>query len=175
MIKAKIKKINVKKAGNAGERIIANQLSSLPKDYRVLHNVIIKPKYGSRQEFDHIVIGPNGLFHIETKNWSGDLIFTKHGFERSKGKAKTQDPTGQLYRHDVVIKQFLREYGYKCDVEGLLCFTHPRGNVIGSSPSFKTLKANQLLQQIHTKKTKSNLSKNKIDNIFKLIKEKSVK
>lgn len=53
--------------GLVGERIVANELESLkPKGYHVFHDA---PAQGAGKAFnlDHIVVGPSGLFCIETK------------------------------------------------------------------------------------------------------------
>lgn len=61
-----------KESGKEGEANVRYHLKWL-EGYKVLHNVRI-PNPLESQEFDHIVIGENGVFHLETKNHVG-----KHG------------------------------------------------------------------------------------------------
>src|SRR5690606_14906975 len=107
--------------------------------------------------FDHIVVGPNGIFHIETKYWSGSITFTEHGVERD-GRRESQDPTAQLYRHEYILKELLKEHRMQADVVGVLCFAHPGAHVEGNSPAFATAKVDRLLHVIKTHKPKRPLS-----------------
>jgi hypothetical protein len=52
--------------GAAGERSVAHTLSKLPEEFRVVNDV--QTPAGN---LDHVVIGPTGVFVIETKNWRG--------------------------------------------------------------------------------------------------------
>ncbi|MDE0144582.1 MAG: nuclease-related domain-containing protein [Nitrospira sp.] len=67
-------------SGAQGEEQVAGQLSKLPDDYTVIHNYNLefpRPLYDRRNDdriysvqIDHLVIGPTGLYLIETKHWS---------------------------------------------------------------------------------------------------------
>lgn len=104
---------------------------------------------GGVHEFDHIVVGPNGIFHIETKNWSGDIRFTEYGVERSKD-AHHEDPTAQLYRYEDVLKEPLHGNKLQADIVGVLSFAHPDCTLSGSSPAFLTVKLDRLVHAIKT-------------------------
>ncbi|EKF86565.1 nuclease-related domain-containing protein [Methanobacterium formicicum] len=54
--------------GNKGEIIVADCLDTLPEDYFVFNDVKLPGKGGN---IDHIVIGPTGIYVIETKNYTG--------------------------------------------------------------------------------------------------------
>lgn len=51
-----------------GENLVSNYLNTLPKDYFVFNDVNLPGKGGN---IDHVVIGPTGIYVIETKNYSG--------------------------------------------------------------------------------------------------------
>ncbi len=157
--------------GDEGEKNTAHQLRYIGKEYRVLNSRRVHAGGGS-QEFDHIVVGPNGLFHIDSKHWSGDITFTSNGVERSK-EGHSGDPTSQLYRHEYVMKELLKSHNVQADVIGVLCFTHPNSNLIGKSPAFTTVKVDRLLHTIKSYKPKRILSRNTVLQIEKLIKENS--
>jgi hypothetical protein len=53
--------------GAAGERRTANDLARLPKEFAVLHDLRMP---GSRANIDHLVIGPTGVFTVETKSYA---------------------------------------------------------------------------------------------------------
>jgi Nuclease-related domain len=60
--------------GILGEEAVADVLAGLPSSYWVLHSV--ETGHG---DVDHVVIGPTGVFALETKAWEG-------AFYRSRGQ-----------------------------------------------------------------------------------------
>lgn len=66
--------------GATGEQQALDELRKLPDSYNVINNVhlrFLKPIYNPRTrqriysaQADHVVLGPSGVFLIETKNWS---------------------------------------------------------------------------------------------------------
>lgn len=57
--------------GEEGERIVAQAIEQdlIPAGYIVFHDIPLE-KDGRRFNIDHLLIGPNGIFAIETKNYS---------------------------------------------------------------------------------------------------------
>jgi hypothetical protein len=157
--------------GDEGEKKTAHQLRFLGREYRVLNGRFVRGSSGA-QEFDHIVVGPNGVFHIDSKHWSGEIRFTKQGIERSKDGGGS-DPTAQLYRHEYVLKELLRAHHLTADVVGIICFTHENCTLIGRSPAFETLKPDRLLHFIKTYRPKKSLSVQQVQTIAGLIEENS--
>ena len=83
--------------GLIGERRVRKHLRSLPaKDYRVLNNILLKGKKGSSQ-IDHIVISPQGIFVIETKNYSGWI----HGSENADFWTQSFYPYKKRFRNPI--------------------------------------------------------------------------
>lgn len=110
------KELRKKQSGENGEREVQYSLKWLPPEiYKVLHNVRI-PHQIESQEFDHIVIGPNAIFHLETKNYGGDeggnIIINKDGdwclnqFGNSYG---IENPLQQVNRHSRVLKDYIEK------------------------------------------------------------------
>lgn len=56
--------------GKRGEMRVSSHLDSLPSQYKVINDLVLKTKNGYTQ-IDHIVISNYGVFVIETKNYSG--------------------------------------------------------------------------------------------------------
>ena len=55
--------------GLKGERLVGEMLNKLMKDgFDVFHDFPLEPD-GKSPNIDHIVVGPNGVFTIETKTW----------------------------------------------------------------------------------------------------------
>ena len=66
--------------GIRGEEAVANALAGLPSSYLVLHG--LSTGHG---DVDHVVIGPTGVFAIETKAWEG-TFYRRRGQLYSNGK-----------------------------------------------------------------------------------------
>lgn len=62
--------------GAAGERRTAADLDGLPAGYHVLHDLRLP---GSRANIDHLVIGPTGVFTIETKHRKAKVVVGRRG------------------------------------------------------------------------------------------------
>ncbi|MBE1446597.1 membrane protein DedA with SNARE-associated domain [Paenibacillus sp. OAS669] len=160
------------KYGDEGEKSTAHQLKYIGSEYRVLNSRHVRAG-GSSQEFDHIVIGPNGVFHIDSKHWSGEIVFTSQGVERSK-EGHSADPTAQLYRHEHILKELFRSAKLNPELVGVLCFTHPNSHIVGKSPAFATVKLDRLAHLIKTHKSKKPLlTASEVTRIEQLIKENS--
>jgi hypothetical protein len=56
------------RTGILGEEAVADVLAGLPSSYWVLHGV-----WTGHGDVDHVVIGPTGVFAIETKAWQGSF------------------------------------------------------------------------------------------------------
>lgn len=76
--------------GAAGERAVGALLDSLPPEWAVLHDVRWPGR--ERANVDHVLIGPTGIFVIDSKNWSGQItlhrgVLRQNGYNRSKAVA----------------------------------------------------------------------------------------
>ena len=105
--------------GIEGERKAAEYLAPLEADgFIVLNNRRIP---GSKGDIDHIVIGPTGIFPIETKNWSGRLAV-----RNDRLFVGEQDRTWaleQLYREALAVQVALNEEltRHRVTVTPILC------------------------------------------------------
>ncbi len=61
--------------GAQGEETVARRLALLPPQWTVFHGMAvgIDLHRGGGADIDHVAIGPNGVFLIETKNWTGAI------------------------------------------------------------------------------------------------------
>jgi hypothetical protein len=60
--------------GARGEERVAHELGFLPHGYAVFHGLAgRRGNVMPREDFDHVVAGPTGVFVVETKNWSGGV------------------------------------------------------------------------------------------------------
>lgn len=70
------------RVGAEGERRTGKALEALPSSFHVLHDLRMP---GSRANIDHVVVGPTGVFTIETKNYAKGITI-RGGKARSNGR-----------------------------------------------------------------------------------------
>jgi hypothetical protein len=84
--------------GAAGERRTARLLDPLERrGWAVLHDLAVP---GSRANIDHLVIGPGGVFVIDSKHYRGRLLL---------------DPTGRLWHGRYPLAPILRAVDFEAD------------------------------------------------------------
>ena len=89
------------------------------------------------QEFDHLVIGPQGIFNIETKNSAGKLAIDKAGnwLRLKKGETEwvaEENPAQQVFRHRVLLQSIV---GYQIPIIDVICLSHPSILIAGQENS----------------------------------------
>ena len=88
--------------GAEGEMVVSEYLNELSRNYIILNDVNIPGHYGN---IDHIVLGPTGIFVIETKNFSGSYIIDGdqwlYGSDSNNKKAygNPGDQVKEIQRH----------------------------------------------------------------------------
>lgn len=88
--------------GKLGEENIRRKLNKLPKEYRVLNDIMVKTEDKTSQ-IDHIVLSIYGIFVIETKMYSGWI----YGKENSKNW--TENIYGKKYKF---LNPFIQNKGH---------------------------------------------------------------
>ena len=79
-LKTRIRRL---KLGRDGEKIVGEELENLrSQGYRVFHDIV-----GGQFNVDHVLVGPAGVFAVETKTWS-------------KGKKETITSDGETLRRN---------------------------------------------------------------------------
>jgi hypothetical protein len=117
------KRLNLYIKGARGEEMVARVLMLLPAAYRVFHGVGAESSTGGGAgDYDHVVVGPTGVFLIETKNWAG-RIMVKDGQILYNGQKPDQPPVEQVKRAVAEFRRKLdREGGIEVQVQPVLCF-----------------------------------------------------
>jgi hypothetical protein len=119
------------KSGIKGEKIVRDTLCELDDSYYLINDVVLFPKQGN---IDHIVLGPNGIFSIETKNYSGKVRCNKDSWEKL-GKKRRKYPiksvSQQAKRNASTLKTFIKKYGgdtfkdHSISIKPVVVFTYP--------------------------------------------------
>jgi hypothetical protein len=87
--------------GAQGEEATAEALSALPSDeWRVFHDVRWPGR--SRANIDHVLVGPQGVFVVDTKAWSGH-VEVDSGVLRQNRVRRTKAVTGVTSAADAVV------------------------------------------------------------------------
>ncbi len=121
-----LRKYHIYNGGWQGEKQVAKLLSNtLSDDYYLLNDLYLRDGGG---DIDHIVLGPNGVFVLETKNWSGSISCNGDEWQRAGKRNFSGSPSRQVKRNAAKIKQLidnspnLRQLGIW--VEGIVVFTN---------------------------------------------------
>jgi Nuclease-related domain len=86
--------------GALGEYEVGAELERLSDAFSVFHNVNT-----DRGNFDHVVVGPTGLFAIETKNWFGLIAADGAGELTLNGKPASRRYVGQLMARAMQLRE----------------------------------------------------------------------
>ena len=124
-----------KEVGNKGEELVRNRLNILrDRGYLVINGPVLEAN-GQRVEYDHIVIGNNGVFSLETKAFGaskdgknkaslfidkGDKwILRKNGTNR-----ELKSPTEQIHKEQEHLKSILHAAKERIDVKPVLVLSN---------------------------------------------------
>ena len=123
-------------AGVKGEQYTFEILKKLPKDFTVITNPVIHNR-GSVNELDFVIIGTNGVFVVETKNYRGIITGStssqnwkqiKHGKNKTYEK-EVKNPAKQVYRQGRRMNEMFIDFGISADVFPILYFVDDRSEL----------------------------------------------
>lgn len=127
-----------RRKGAAGERKVDHELKLLEAsgNYRSVHKKwsvkcldrtikLYNPDFlNEPMEYDHILVGKQGVFVIETKNYKGKIVVDENGNwirnktgERDEGE---DNPMKQIYSHVALLESFLKGF----PIIGVICIAH---------------------------------------------------
>ena len=102
--------------GARGEEKVAGVLAGLPDGFHVFNDF----KAGSAF-VDHVVLGPTGVFSIETKCWSGEVT-VEEGSVLVNGRLPSRDPIPQAVKESDLVRGSFAAVGWKGRVVPILVF-----------------------------------------------------
>ncbi len=127
------KKTNILHSGLEGEDVAAGVVSKLPNSYYCFRNLNVSYK-GQTSEMDMVVVGPTGVFVLETKNLNGTILGdfeNKHWIQRKIGRdgtlysKKFYSPVKQVGTQVYRLAHFLRSNGVRVHVKSIVYFSNP--------------------------------------------------
>ena len=127
---------NQLRAGLRGQRRLAKLLSPLDDSYYLINNLELP---GRADDIDHLVVGTNGIFALETKNHRGRIFWQDGQWYQAKisrsGRPQPaesiRDPTRQLKRNVDYLRGCINATDPELArrtrlwIEGAAVFTHP--------------------------------------------------
>jgi hypothetical protein len=172
--------------GSISSDIVTKELQKLPDSYTLISGVVIPPNRG---DTDHIVIGPNGIFVIETKHYGGEITCNGDEWKRHKVGRKGRNyklwigsPSNQVKRNAKVLKDFLlahKEEIFESGeaphiwIESILLFTNERANLYVKNPTVQILSLDEVCDFIKSQESEYFFSEEEIMNMSKVILEYS--
>lgn len=157
--------------GAEGEETVAEYLSLLGDPYRVIHDIVLPNMRGN---IDHLVLGPNGVFVIETKNnngfisCNGDLwLQRKVGQLGTPYLGKIGCPSKQAKRYAIFLRDFIRDkLAINVYVNCAVVFTNQEAVLHINNPTVFVIKPSELCELIkrhHSNKTLSSRELEKLE------------
>ena len=109
--------------GARGEEWVARTLSFLPAPFRVYHGLPFQAaRLGRTSDYDHVVVGPTGVFLVETKHWAG-RISVRDGRVLYNNEEPDRPPLEQVKDAATALRRELREAVHpQLEVHPVLCF-----------------------------------------------------
>ncbi|MDP3035698.1 MAG: nuclease-related domain-containing protein [Methanobacteriaceae archaeon] len=127
--------------GLVGENIVSDFLKQLPHDYFIYNDVNLPGKKGN---IDHVVIGPNGIFVIETKNYSGKYLIKGNQWyyhRNNKFNKIKKNPAHQVIRNTLELKKFMERKGVDTSIwfQAIVAFNNSDFKIMESAKAYKVL------------------------------------
>jgi len=148
--------------GAVGEALVGYILEGLPDDFVVLND--LKTEFGN---IDHCVVGPTGVFCIDTKNWRGVVEVDGKGGLLLNGKSTTKDDVGRLVSTCAETKKKIKTLcGHEPFIRAVLVFTSAHVEAkFGSIKYADCVRDERLHDYITDSRGNARLSKGQIDSI----------
>ena len=156
-VRANEKYAQDKESGDRGEQKVDYALRWLDKSYVQLEQrskdrignkcicILNSDFIDEKQEFDHLIVSPKGIFSIETKNYSGKLTIDSYGNwlrVKSDGEEGLRNPIQQIRQHEKVLKSFIPDY---CNIISVICIANDRAIIEGIENSIIPIVKSDLL------------------------------
>lgn len=136
--------------GADGEEAVIRVLQNLDSSYKIINDIVLP---GDKQNIDHVVVGPAGVFVIETKNYNGNIRCYEDEWSRKKvGRRGTVydagmgNPSKQAKRNAVVLKNWFAsenlDVGY---ISAVVVFTNDDCELKLIKPTVKVVQIDDLL------------------------------
>jgi hypothetical protein len=133
------KRISDADTGAKAEQAVAEALQELPDDYHVFHDLEF-PGFN----IDHVVLGPNGIFLVETKSQKGNIT-QEHDVLLRNGRKFFKDFLKQCWRQTYSLRDHLNAERLRgLTIKPILCFSRGFVEIRGPVKGVTVLNASYL-------------------------------
>ncbi|MBN2015024.1 MAG: NERD domain-containing protein [Candidatus Altiarchaeota archaeon] len=168
-------------SGAVGEGAVARELEKLGDSYYLINGVVVPPNRG---DTDHIIVGPNGLFVVESKNYGGEVECDSDSWIRYKTSRRGKrynisvgSPSRQVKRNAKVLKDFILKHDGEIFhrrtphiwVQSILVFTNKNIRLSLKNPTVEVLKIGELADYIQNKASELSLTDGEAEKIGEVI------
>jgi len=131
------KKYNILLSGVKGENHTLEILKKLPKSFTIITNPVILNR-GITLELDFVVIGKNGVFIVESKNYRGIISGQtsspkwkqiKHGKGDNVYEKEVGNPVKQAHRQGRRMLEMFRDFQITADIYPIVYFVDSRSEL----------------------------------------------
>lgn len=131
------KNIHVKSVGLAGEERTQELIMRLPDTYTAISDISVEYENKTSQ-LDHVIVGPTGVFVVETKNLNGEIVGNAFDHELQQNKIGRNggeysrnfyNPIKQVGTHVYRLSGILKDHNIKTWVQGIVYFSNPDAEV----------------------------------------------
>ncbi|KUP05410.1 hypothetical protein Q73_13370 [Bacillus coahuilensis m2-6] len=171
-------KINLQ-LGEAGENKVSQAIETqLPNHFLLLNDLVI-PNGVQGTQIDHVLIGQDTIYCIETKDITGKFYPHKDGWlwypANSKGtvhkKTVVKNPQHQSIYHANQLKKLLEKHGCYVEIKPVVILTNPHGEWKGRQDNAcPILRVKPFIQYV-SKENDSNITVETQDGIAQLLSE----
>jgi hypothetical protein len=159
--------------GAKGEKVVAKYLKELPSGYSYFNYVVLPSQWGN---IDHIVIGSNGIFVLETKNYGGFYVVDGHKWSYQIGPLPIyrpmKSPGKQAKSNAIALRNYLSSEGVDMTgiwVTSIVAFLSMKIVRKKDPPNYEIIHPSKLVQFITNKngKLEENIKQKSIELIEK--------
>lgn len=148
--------------GLEAEKQVLKYLNTLKPEYSIFNDVKFD---GSREYVDHVVVGSNGIFVVETKNYTGMYTVKNNKWyyvENGKSVETEHNPGIQVMRSAEDIKNLIKNLGYSTDdmvIVPIVAFIDSSIEIIEPSDDYYILSPIDIPNFILQRNTTQNMDK----------------
>lgn len=139
-------KYNSIEKGIKGENIVSKALSKLDDSYYLLNDINLPNSYGN---IDHVLLGPNGIFVIETKYYSGWVSCDGDIWCKGYNDYPLKSISKQVKSNSFALSKFLEEkYNGSMWINPIIVFANSNINLRVYQPTVVVLKSHEACDYI---------------------------
>ena len=106
--------------GALGEILVSDVLDALPDGYYVFHDST-HASFGGN--IDHLVVGPQGVFNIDTKNWTGTVSLSADNVLLLNGHPASQPAVAIINKNSLAMSDKIKAFtNGTCYVQSVMVF-----------------------------------------------------